>query len=363
MSILAYFIRKILAKISKLCYCQQQPRVFCIIFAIRITMNSGVVVKMYCLSVFLLLTKGAFGQAKISVKLTAMDFGVWAYQQHNALCATVYEKVRTGQLPVYNSQNVKESGRVAFNHMTPLRPIVDDDPTEPVMKKDTVVNSENPLNYFLFKIAKDYVLLKPFKDNNALIRFNKNEFTQALNEDERFYLQLFTSLGALNIDSIPEISWRHFTRLDKVLFEYSKSTGTTLFKDDSLKYPLNEDEKFKLRHFLVVRFMPADPENPLDGKDTAIFEPFNPADTLNSQSIIITMQYADLKLQIKTFSVGMQYRNDEQPTPYGYLPDNDYLPWSLSEREWVKAILSLRIQMLLNEDADLTEQYREFFDL
>lgn len=308
----------------------------------------------------------AFSQKNIGVEIGAMDAGVWAYKQHNAICETIYENIQKDRLATYNSQNVKESNASAVKALA-LENIIEDE-NEPVISREIIVWQKGMnLNFYFFKIAKDYVLLKPFKHKNNLLRFNKSELMGLLNSDEQLYMKWFNSGGTVHIDSIPEISWRLFTQLNSSLFNYSKAEASFLFKTTALDSVMNKSEKFDAGHYYQTVFINENPNDPFDGKDTFFKVEYNVMDTLKRQAIIVTLSLTQLQLQALAISVGMDVYSQgaagDDFKPFGYLSIEKGLPWNEEEKAWIFGVLYLKVNELIDEDSDLRNLYADYFNL
>ncbi len=322
--------------------------------------------RVFVLMVSIFTGASAFGQKNIGVEVGAIDAGMWAYKQHNAICEIIYEKIQNNQLATYNSQNIKESNTAAVKSLA-LEFVVDNE-NDPVISREIIIWQKGMnLNFYFFKVAKDYVLLKPFKNKTNLLRFNKTELMALLNSEEQLYMKWFNSGGTVHIDSIPEISWRIFTQLNNKLFNYSKSEESLLYKTALLDSLMSKVEKSEACKYDKVLFINENPEDPFDGKDSVFKEEYSVTDTLKRQTMIVTLSLDQLQIKTLAISVGMDVYSQgvagDFLKPFGYLSTEKELPWIEEEKKWIFGVLYLKVNELIDEDSELRSLYTDYYNL
>jgi hypothetical protein len=213
-------------------------------------------------------------------------------------------------------------------------------------------------------MSGDYVLLKPGKNSNNLLKIKRTELFELLNAGLKEYFNDYTSNFALCIDSIPLISKRLFMHYNSQLFEYSKRPDVKLYLTDSLNKVLTMEEKTFLSMDQYMAFISTDPEDPSVGHDTIILADYNMKDTAKEQAIFFMITIKDFRIILQTISCGLQRTSvGFMPfiVPYGYLPFAENMVYTPAELNRLNSILRIKMSDDLSIYKTNEEMYDDYF--
>lgn len=239
------------------------------------------------------------------------------------------------------------------------------DPDDPTAGRDSVFMNEVSNKYYFFKSSVDHILLKPFKENNNLLKLNRSELFAFLNKEQISYFTVYTSNYMLCIDSIPRVSKRLFDNFNRGLFEFSKLPSTVLYSNDSLNHTCTTSEKENLAREELVVFISTDSEDPTIGRDSIVNIEYNILDTTREHALILTGECYNYSVKVRTISCGFERGVSElakMMIPFGYLPYDEYLPYSTKQFEMLDAIIQLQMLDRLNTEPYNMYHYEEYFD-
>ncbi len=320
-----------------------------------------------CIAVLFLafVTVKCGAQNNILFQLGHKDFGVWAYQQHNGIAKVICDNIKSGKLVGYNAKNLKETPMESLGKIAVQTTVfIQTDPNDPTVGRDSSYMAETSDNYFLFKISGEYILLKPFKGSNNLLKLKRSELFALLNTEQKEYFTSYTSSFALCIDSIPKVSRRIFDNYNVELFEYSKKPTVKLFINDSMNSVWTNEEKENLSKDEMSAFLSTDPDDPTIGRDTLILVDYNLRDTMKEQAIILMMNIENFKLHVNAISCGMERKLMgvmAYTIPFGYLPYAENAPYSATEMLVLNAVMHLKMADALNNHTNYEDMYDDYF--